>query len=283
MQEYRREDLCRVVINDLSERCNEAVLYELALQFGPVRRIVWPTEQTLSGVPQRASFCFVDFMHPEDAKYAYQVISRSMIKLMDREIHISHLSAELSQREREFFAASGGHASSSSSSAVAAALGESGGRIKSISHASRGLHEVGAKVLVKNVDLNATEYDIQSFFEQYGAFAAPPRMFRNRNGKFRGVVILSYKDFSFSDRLIREMHEKVYRDRIITIEYAQLEDGSGRLHGNEQERANAVLIQEEERKYMEKIERELSLSQDRRQQQQNTSWASSTYKTGKGS
>lgn len=279
MQEYRREDLCRVIFNELSERCSESLIYELALQFGPIKCIVWPSEQTLSGVPQRASFCFVDYKHPEDAKYACQVLSKSRVKLLDKEIRVSHLSAELQQREREALLGMRGAAASAASSSSLVSGSSSMSNMwhpKSMAHTPRGLHEVGAKVLVRNVDPHVTEYDIQCFFEQFGAFAAPPRMLRHSSGNFRGLVILSYNDFAFSDRVIKEMNGKVFRDRIITVEYAQLEDGSGRVHGTEEERANAVLIKEEERKYLEKIQQELSKSQDRHRQQ-NTSWANPVY------
>lgn len=50
------------------------------------------------------------------------------------------------------------------------------------------------------------------------------------------------------------MHNKIFRDRIISVQYAELEDGSGKLHGSEEERQNAILIQEEARKYAAKVQ-----------------------------
>lgn len=252
MTQYQREDLRRIVINDISERCDEEIIHELALQFGPVRRIIWPTEQNLSGLPQHKSYCFVDYVHPEDAKYSFQVLSKSNIKLYEKPIRVSHVSAELQQKE--------------------SGVVGMGNSVRSSAHQPRGLHEVGAKLIVRNVDMTATEFDITNFFQQFGQFAAPPRMLRNSAGNFRGVVILSYKDFAYSDLAIQKMHERVFRDRIISVQYAELEDGSGRLHGSEQERKNAALIQEEERKYQEKLEAEL-----RAARQQNTSWAQQAH------
>eukprot|EP00796_Vickermania_ingenoplastis_P000890 gene890-519_t len=251
---YQREDFHRVIFQDLPERCDEALLHELALQFGPVQRLVWPTEQTLSGAAQRKTKCFVYFEHPEDAKYCYQVLAGARLRLFDRPVKVLHVSAEVYQREK-----SGPE------------------RLQNAAAGSRGLHEVGAKVVVRNINHLATEFDITSFFQQFGAFAAPPRMLKNREGNFRGVAILSYKDFAFSDRVIRDMHGRVFKDRVITVEYAELEDGSGRLHGSPEERETAALIHEEERKYLAKLES--ALQDDYRQQQHtnSTAWADPRY------
>lgn len=263
---YHREDPCRVVFSKLSEQCDEAVICELAIQFGPIRHLSFPSDPTLSGTMQRKTFCFVDFYHPEDAKYCFQVLSRTPVKLFGTELKVTHVSTEWMQRER----AGGGSGFESAMVLPDAVAASSSGK-----HV-RGLHEIGAKVRVKNIPVNTTEFEIQTFFEQFGAFAAPPRLIRNRAGIFRGTVILSYADFAFSDRVIREMNERKFRDRIITVQYALLEDGSGRLHGSAEERANARLIQEEERKYRERVEEVLKASRQE-QRQRNTAWADPNF------
>lgn len=250
MAVFKREDLNRVLFSDLSEQCDESLIHELCTQFGPVARVKWPSTTTnISGTSQRTNYCFVDFYCPEDAKYCFEALYRSHVKLFDKEVRVSHASTEIAQRE---------------------AGGRSGGR-----GAVQGLHEIGAKIIIRNVDKTATEYEIATFFEQFGSLAVPPRMLRDYAGNFRGIVILSYRDFTSSDRAVREMHEKVYRDRVISVQYAEMEDGSGRLHGSAEERANARLIKAEERKYQEKIARETT--EARQHQQHNrvnqTSWA----------
>jgi hypothetical protein len=88
-------------------------------------------------------------------------------------------------------------------------------------------------------------------------------------------VVLSYKTFEASDRVIRDMNQKMFRDRVISVHYAQMEDGSGRLHGSKEERANAVLIREEERRYREMIAKETAHMRQEKQQTraQDASWA----------
>ncbi|CAD2213410.1 splicing factor 3B subunit 4 [Angomonas deanei] len=199
-------------------------------------KISWPSMITVHGVEQRQPFCYVDFYCSEDAKYCYEALSLYPISLYGRPVRVSHASTDLANREAG---------------------------LKSVmSGLTTSLYEIGAKVVVRNLDKTLTEFEVTEFFEQFGAFAVPPRMKRDELGAFKGVAILSYKDFSFSDKLIDEMNDKVFRDRTISVQYARLEDGSGLLHGNETERANAKLIQEEERKYQENI-RKQTLEQDR--------------------
>ncbi|KPI88752.1 putative Rna binding protein [Leptomonas seymouri] len=250
MTTYKREDLRRVSFSNLDEHCNEDIIYELCLQFGPIRNISWPTEVNLTGVPQRASRCYVDYDNVEDAKYCYEALYRARVKLFNKELRVYHASIDIE--------APGG------------ALRSGPG-----AHAVVGLHEVGAKVVVRNVDYRATEFDITRFFESFGAFAAPPRMLRDSVGNFRGTVVLSYKTFEASDRVIRDMDQKTFRDRLIAVHYAQMEDGSGRLHGTKEERANAVLIREEERRYREMVAKEMAHVRQEKQQSrvQDASWA----------
>lgn len=234
---FPREDYHRVVFQDISDRCDEAMLHELASQFGPVSSITWPTEST--GAAQRKLFCFVDFYHPEDAKFCYRVCSQSHIRLFDKELRVHHV------------------------------------RTKTQSEVV-GLHEIGAKLIVRNIDLTATEYDVRSLFEQFGELAAPPKMMRTPQGEFRGSAIISFTDFANSDRCLAEMHDRVFRNRIITVHYAEMEDGSGRLHGTAEERSNAQLIREEGLKYAAKVKEELAAAQ-KRQRTENTSWADRNF------
>ncbi|CCW67452.1 unnamed protein product [Phytomonas sp. Hart1] len=245
MSMYKREDLRRVIFSGLSEQCDEGIIHELCVEFGPVMNITWPTVRTMNGMAQRQSYCFVDFKCPEDAKYCYEALDLSQIKLFNKEIKVSHASTMLTK-------------------------GETGGR-----KWTYGLHEVGALVVVRNVDTSALEFDITTFFEQFGHFAAPPRMMRDAVGSFRGTVILSYKTFEASDKVIAEMNQRIFRDRIINVQYAEMSDGSRRLHGTPEERANAELIRAEEQKYLKKLSQDTAEVRKKAYQAraQNTTWA----------
>ncbi|KAH9599106.1 RNA recognition motif domain [Trypanosoma melophagium] len=251
MSTFKREDLCRVFFSDLSEQCDEDLIYELCTQFGPVANITWPMTGNLGGGGARhMTFCFVDFRNAEDAKYCYEALHRSRVKMFGKEVRVSHASSDLPARE-------------------------SGGRPAHNRHAVHELHEIGAKVVVRGVDPAVTEYELRAFFEQFGKFAVPPRMLRDFDGNFRGTVVLSYDDFAASDRVIDEMHQKIYRDRPIAVQYAEMADGSGRRHGGAEERANAAVFREEARRHAERIaeERAAAERQRARKRQENVAWA----------
>ncbi|EAN89634.1 putative RNA-binding protein [Trypanosoma cruzi] len=250
MATFKREDLRRVFFSDLSEQCDEDIIHELCTQFGPIANITWPSIGNLTGSAQHKTFCFVDFINAEDAKYCYEALYRSRARLFGKELRVSHASTDIS-------------------------IKESGSQVHN-RHAVHELHEIGAKVVVRGVDLNVTEYDLTSFFGQFGKFAVPPRKVRDVEGNFRGVVILSYEDFAFSDKVIDEMDQKVYRDRPISVAYAMMEDGSGRQHGTPEERENAKLFLEEARKHAERIAKEQAEHEREkaRRRRENVSWAS---------
>lgn len=248
MTTYKQEDLRQVKFSNLDEHCDEDIIYELCLQFGPVRNISWPPKESISGEPQRDSRCYVDFHNAEDAKYCYEALYRARVKLFNKELQVHHASTDVKMP--------GGGGSMEHGAVI-------------------GLHEVGAKVVVRNVDYRTTEFDVRRFFGKFGEFAAPPRMLRDAVGNFRGTVVLSYSTFEASDRVIRDMDQKMFRDRIIAVHYAQMEDGSGRLHGSKEERANALLIREEKRRYKEMVAKEEAFVRQQKQQTrvQDASWA----------
>lgn len=252
MTTFRQEDLHRVFFRDLSEQCDEEHIHELCTQFGAVAGITWPTTNNLvgGGGGRHMTFCFVDFRNAEDAKYCYEALYRSRVRMFGKELRVSHASTDMPLKER-------------------------GERLQTRRTVYE-LHEIGAKVVVRGVDINVTEFELTSFFEQFGKFAVPPRMVRDFEGNFRGVVILSYEDFASSDKVIEEMNQKVYRDRPISVAYAMMEDGSGRQHGTAEERENAVLFREEAHKYAERVAQEKAEHERERlrRRREDVSWAS---------
>lgn len=225
MTSYKREDLRQVTFSDLSPQCNEAIIHELCVQFGPIRDLYWPSSNHhASGggaqPPQRGSYCRVTFECLEDAKYCYAALSRYPTRIFERELRVSHGTSETRRMQ----------------SSVPA-----GARFA--------LHEVGAKVTLRNVDPTVTLYELEAFFGAFGEFAVQPRMLRDSVGRFRGIVVLSYRDFASSDRVIAQMDGAVYRDRRVGAAYTLLEDGSGRPHGSAEERAMAELIRAQEAQY----------------------------------
>lgn len=105
------------------------------------------------------------------------------------------------------------------------------------------MDDIGAKLLVENLDKKLTTQELSTFFQQFGPFAAPVKLITDQDGFSKGKCIVSYKDFDTSDSVLDQTEGMVFSNRVLKIQYAQLEDGSGRRHGSPEERANAKKFQ----------------------------------------
>lgn len=237
----------RLTFLEMSPECKIDVLYELCSQFGRVQDIFIPRAHRDAG-PDEKIRCYVTFVTVEDAKYCYEALHRGRVKLYNREIRVLH-DIPMSKES---------------------ALADGTKRKRAVD-----LHEVGAKLYIKGVNAEVSSYDITSFFEKFGPLAVPIRMLTDKDGNFKGKLMVSYRDFETSDRVIQEMHRAVLFDRLITVEYAELEDGSGERHGSDKERQNAVLLREERRKYDEQVASEQQAHNQRLREQalSSSSWA----------
>jgi len=209
---------CRIHVDNIPEKADEALMWELGSQFGPVKKVSWPRE--MRHAEKRAKqFCFIDFFAAEDAQYFFDCLRSTKIRLYGAEIQVS-----LADRTE-------------------------GRNLQSIN-----LHEIGAKLVVNGLDPSATEFDITTYFERFGPLAVPPKMSRDPSGVFVGRCFLSFRSFDVSDKVIEETNRRIFRDRIISVEYAEKDDGSGEKHGDAKERENAALIREEEARYQKTLD-----------------------------
>ena len=82
-----RNDRSTVYVGNLPGDADEDLIFELAIQFGPVRRLTMPKDR-LTGV--REDYCFVEFERPADAEYMAAVLAASPIELYGKRIRVSH-------------------------------------------------------------------------------------------------------------------------------------------------------------------------------------------------
>ncbi|CUE77965.1 RNA-binding protein, putative [Bodo saltans] len=237
----------RLTFLDMPPECKIDVLYELCSQFGKVEDVFVPRAQRDAG-PDEKIRCYVTFAAVEDAKYCYEALHRGRVKLYNKDLRILHDIPTSNE----------------------SGLADGAKRKRAVD-----LHEVGAKLYIKGVNPDVSLFDITSFFEKFGPLAVPIRMLTDKDGNFKGKLMVSFRDFETSDRVIQEMHRAVLFDRLITVEYAELEDGSGDRHGSDVERQNAVLLREERRKYDEQLAAEQHAHNQRLRDQTltNTAWA----------
>ena len=223
----------------------------------------------------KADFCLVEFVNAVDAAYAFRILGHSRIRLFGQDIKVSsraydfkaptgegknlqnalfgkrsregHLLKDaIRNYETQYLVTKGSEGGAAEEGGVDSLLAGSAAAISADematlggSSAGIGMFEVGAKLLVENLDKRITQQELTRFFQQFGPFAAPVNLITDIDGFSKGKCVLSYQDFDTSDKVLDEMEGRVFSDRILRIRYAQMEDGSGRLHGSPEERANA--------------------------------------------
>jgi splicing factor 3B subunit 4 len=191
---YLRNDRCTVYMGNLPSEADEDLMFELAIQFGPVQRLTLPKDR-LTGI--REDYCFIEYATPADAKYCNDVLTSSPIDLCGKRIRVSYKGDD---------------------ALVADAL-----------------LEIGAKLCVRNVDQAVDEVALMEHFKQFGNFAVPPKLLRDENGLSRGVAFISYESFESSDAALAATNNSWLFNRIISVDYADKPDGSGK-HGSIEER-----------------------------------------------
>jgi hypothetical protein len=234
----------RVAFSRLPEECrvNPGLIYELCMQFAPVDHLflVRPEEDDpADGIKMQVVFTCL-----EDAKYVAAVLGDSQVTLFGKEIRVRHDLAIASAAPRFDYS------------------------------------EVGAKLFIRGLHPSTTLEEILELCcpksGEFGELAVPPKLLRDSNGNFRGSCILSYKDFESSDKVLQQLNRQVFKDHILAVEYAEMEDGSGRRHGDELERRNAAKIIAEAKVIDERRKKSIALHQQRVREEQraNTTWAS---------
>lgn len=274
-----QEPTHRLTFLDLKADVDEDLLWELCTQFGVVLDVVLlpvvSATTTTDEAPQKSGGGpsstlggnnnaplqkgLVTFETSEDARYCYEAIHRSRVKLFGKELRILH---EFPERHPT---SQGGAASTSGGGGF---LADGAKRRRAVD-----LYEIGAKVFVRGLNTNVTIADIAQVFGSFGPFAIPPQLQYDRNGVFKGTCLLSYTDFQNSDAVIAEMNHKVVFDRIILCEYALREDGE--KHGSEKERAHAALFRQQEASYQQRVQEQVAAHRQRSADvyAANTDWA----------
>jgi len=87
-----RNQEATVYIGNLDERCNDALIWELFLQAGPVVNVHLPRDPVTNA---HQGFGFCEFMSEEDAEYAIKILN--MVKLFGRPLRVNKASADKQQ------------------------------------------------------------------------------------------------------------------------------------------------------------------------------------------
>eukprot|EP00758_Cryptobia_borreli_P007870 Tbor_TRINITY_DN5337_c0_g1::TRINITY_DN5337_c0_g1_i1::g.4205::m.4205/K12831/SF3B4, SAP49; splicing factor 3B subunit 4 len=261
---YNRNELACLVVSNLDNmRVDEEMIYELFLQFGRIHSVHWgASEDSYSGYLQRASrnpksvdvdgaaamtmkdrqdrnegekrasYCYVEYKLGADALYAYKVLRDSRVKLFGKEIRATFKKDIQTSIEKGIDVHDPDCLLSSSTR----------------------LCDTGARLYVYNLPHSVTEAELTSFFGEVGKLSEPVRLITDADGHSKGKAILCFRTFDDSDEVLDKMEGETFKDRKIGIQYAEMQDGSGRRHGNPEERIMAKRRREIIDKHREKVE-----------------------------
>lgn len=216
MSTLQRNPAATIHLGNVPLECDEDIIWELAVQFGPVQSVSMPRDRQTG---EREDYAFVEFKSAIDAKYCADVLQRSPLDLYGRRIRVSHKGLDQSSQ--------GG-------------VGDDGTvRLWGSAEASTAplFAEIGAKLAIHDLPLELDEIQLAEVFRKFGRFAAPPRMLRDpATGASRGTAYVSYDSFDASDAALAALNGRPLGGRRLLVEYAEKADGSGTRHGSAEER-----------------------------------------------
>lgn len=202
VQPVTRNQEATVYVGNLDERVNEAILWELMLQAGPVVHIHIPRDR-ISQAHQ--GYGFVEFQAEPDADYAARVMNQ--VRLYGKPIRVNR-----------------------------ATVGGGGAADR------KALQDIGANLFIGNLAPEVDERMLADCFATFGVpILGGPKVARDgETGQSRGYGFVSYDSFEASDAAIEGMNGQFLCNRPITVNYAFKKDGRGERHGSLAERMLAA-------------------------------------------
>lgn len=203
--ESERNPQATVYIGNLDPQVTELLLYELLIQFAPVRSLNCPKDRILK---THQGFGFAEFRCVEDAEYVLEVAKGIRLYGKVLKINKSDLSgARLQPRQ---------------------------GPLGALSQPL----DVGAKLFINNLNPLIDEQFLADTFSKIGPLIRPPLIARTETGESRGYGFMVFEDFGASDRVVDKMNGALLMNQKVDISYAYKEDALGKRtrHGDRAER-----------------------------------------------
>lgn len=204
--EVERNINASIYIGNLDPQVTEVLLYELFIQFGPIKSLNMPKDRILK---THQGFGFVEFKEIEDADYVVQILTG--IRLFGKIIRIKKTgngnNTEIEDKldKKSYF-------------------------------------DVGAKLFINNLNPLIDEQFLLQTFNSFGLLIKTPVIVRDlETGESKGHGFLTFEDFSSSDLVIDQMDGKELMGAKVSISYAYKDDpantGQKKVrHGDEIER-----------------------------------------------
>lgn len=190
-----RNSNATLYFGNVDPQASEIIMYELFIQFAPVRNLNMPRDRILR---THQGFGFVEFATAEDANYTLKTLAGLLLY---------GKSLKLKKTEPARIGAGATNLSQVPVGAFTLLRPE--------------YVDVGAHLFVKNLAPLIDEQFLQETFSKFGTLIMAPVLIRDpTSGESSGHAFLVFDDFATSDKVIEIMNGSTLMNARITIEYA---------------------------------------------------------------
>lgn len=218
LPDSERNTNASLYFGNIDPQCTELLMYELFVQFGPVKNINMPKDRVLK---THQGYGFVEFKNPLDAKYTEDILRG--VRLHGKLLKLKKLESKPQTLQRQ----------------------QIGTFVNSkLELLSDKYIDVGASVFVNNLNPLIDEKFLMNTFLKFGTLIKEPEIKRDHEGNSMGFGFVTFGDFETSDLVIEKLNNTILMNSKISLDYAfknELgENGKKVRHGDEAERKLAA-------------------------------------------
>lgn len=222
MSVFKKQDSRNVkatlYIGNLDAQVTESILYELFVQFAPVRSLNLPKDRI---VKTHQGYGFVEFKTEAEAKYVIQILKG--IRMFGKLLRVRTLDTKSNL-------ASGNNSGGSNNN-------------------SSGSVDIGAKIFINNLNPLIDEKYLTDAFSKFGKLVDQPFIDRDsESGESKGSGYIIFDDFDSSDKAIDSLNGKTLMNHKVFVTYAYKDEKRRIKHGDKVDRVLAENAKKNEKK-----------------------------------
>lgn len=203
--------------SNIDYQVTELLLYELFIQFGPIRTLNLPKDRILK---THQGYGFVEFKTAKDAEYVLEILRG--IRLFGKVLKLKKVDPHFKTN-----------------------LSASAGHLITQTTPMSGI-DVGAKLFIKNLHPLVDEKMLRDTFSRFGNIIRPPVVARDPDSNAsKGYGFITYDDFAASDLAIEKMNGVILTNNKISVSYAYKDElvGSSNKRARHGDKAERLLAE----------------------------------------
>lgn len=187
-----RNTKASLYFGNLDPQVTEPLLYELFIQFAPIRSLNLPKDRVLK---THQGYGFIEFRTIKDAEYVLNIL---------RGIRLYGKMLKLKKAEPNF--------KGSSQQQVGVTT-------------TNNAMDIGARVFINNLNPLIDEQSLADTFSKFGTLIRPPSIVRDQEtSESKGYGFINFDDFASSDTAIEKMNGAILMNSKVSVSYAFKDD-----------------------------------------------------------